>query len=341
MSQKRHHWYKRFSADALNGKIGLNLEQKGLYDTLIDLCYDRRGPVPDDTDDAERELAHLAGCSRRLFRVVRDQLIAKEKVFRMPDGRLMVRGFRLNSDSFRAPFEPGSAGFRVSNPDRKERENTPNGTPIQDKTMSSPNSGGHEDATQRLESRKLESNRRVDFVKRLLEAIGTPYDPQEHGNWGHILLKMLEENRLDFDKHVLPAVKGRVARGLRIKPKTPLFFLDNAIEVAQMTGADKTKVSATTSPPPEPMTGRQWDKALKRFLEVGIWVSPGPSPLFLACSAPPALLEPMRAQWLAQGNHPVYADRDCNFPWAPMAGSRGMGSSLFPEAIPVEAKGSK
>jgi len=70
-------WYKRNTQDALDGMIVLTLEERGAYNTLLDLMYQRGGNLPDDA----RWLAGWMGCSLRKWASLRASLIAKGKIF--------------------------------------------------------------------------------------------------------------------------------------------------------------------------------------------------------------------------------------------------------------------
>lgn len=339
---KKFPWYKRYASDALTGKLGLDPAQKGVYDTLIDLCYDRNSAIVDD----DVELARLCGCSRRLYRALRDQLIEKGKVWREPDGRLMVKGFRRGSDTFRGDFEENSTPENRLKIGRKSDESRPKSTAPDGKTNAY---GGITPSRARAQGQSPESrvqNPPVarfknlvdlgDLTRRLCAELGEPWDPKgERGNWPSLLGKMLEENELDFENDLLPAVRARMSRPISVRIRTPLFFRQEAIAIAQ----DRNRTAFTTptvQDAEDVTTPRKWQKAITRFLECGIWIGPGPSPLSPACKAPDDLLDVCRMAWTTQGNHPVYADADGNFPWKPKEGSRGMGSDIFPEAKPVE-----
>jgi uncharacterized protein YdaU (DUF1376 family) len=64
--------------------MGLTLEERGAYTTILDLIYDRGGPLPDN----ERLVAGYLEISTRMYRTVRDSLIAKGKLHRTPEGDL-------------------------------------------------------------------------------------------------------------------------------------------------------------------------------------------------------------------------------------------------------------
>lgn len=77
-------WYKRDPDAALAGMIGLTLEERAIYNTVIDLLYSRDGDLP--TED--EFFARACGCRPQLWRRVRDSLIAKGKLHYKTDGKL-------------------------------------------------------------------------------------------------------------------------------------------------------------------------------------------------------------------------------------------------------------
>lgn len=71
------HWHPREHAKALRGMQMLTLEERGAYNTALDLIYDREGPIPDDA----RWLAGWMGVSVRKWSAIRAALIVKGKLF--------------------------------------------------------------------------------------------------------------------------------------------------------------------------------------------------------------------------------------------------------------------
>lgn len=69
------------------GMLGLTMEERGAYNTLIDLLYARDGDVPND----DYFMARAQQCRPHRWRRVRDSLIAKGKVHITPDGKLMTK----------------------------------------------------------------------------------------------------------------------------------------------------------------------------------------------------------------------------------------------------------
>lgn len=109
----RDHFYKRDPALARRGKRGLTLEEKAVYDEIIDLTYEfGRAPV----NDPER-MAHACECHKRVFVRVRDQLVQKGRIA-IVDGRLVdERSLELLAEraaEHQQAVENGSVGGRKS-----------------------------------------------------------------------------------------------------------------------------------------------------------------------------------------------------------------------------------
>ena len=76
-------WYKRDPDAALNGMFELTLEERGAYNTVLDLIYSRDGSCPDDG-------RYIAGCLRvdlRVWRRLRKRLVGLGKLYEK-DGNL-------------------------------------------------------------------------------------------------------------------------------------------------------------------------------------------------------------------------------------------------------------
>lgn len=70
-------WYKRFPADFIAGTLQLSLEEKGAYSMILDLIYDRGGPIPDDS----QWIARVCGCSVRRWNQIKEKLISENKIY--------------------------------------------------------------------------------------------------------------------------------------------------------------------------------------------------------------------------------------------------------------------
>lgn len=79
-------FYKRDPDAALAGMAELTLQERGAYNTILDLLYSRDGIVPDDDDLLRRVL----GCHRREWIAVKGRLMAKGKIW-IEDGYLRAK----------------------------------------------------------------------------------------------------------------------------------------------------------------------------------------------------------------------------------------------------------
>lgn len=78
-------WYRRFPSNFIHGTIGYTLEQRGAYSTVLDMIYDRGGPIHDDA----HHIAGVLNCSVRKWGMLRTKFIADGKLLVLADGRLM------------------------------------------------------------------------------------------------------------------------------------------------------------------------------------------------------------------------------------------------------------
>lgn len=70
-------WYKRDPDAALAGMAELTLEEKGAYNTVLDLIYSTAGNLRDD----ERFIAGWLRCDVRVWRRIRQRLIDLQKLY--------------------------------------------------------------------------------------------------------------------------------------------------------------------------------------------------------------------------------------------------------------------
>ena len=76
-------WYKRYPSDFISGTLHLTLEQKGAYSIILDMIYDRGGPIEDNS----QHIARVCGCSTRKWNQIRERLIEADKIT-VADGRI-------------------------------------------------------------------------------------------------------------------------------------------------------------------------------------------------------------------------------------------------------------
>jgi uncharacterized protein YdaU (DUF1376 family) len=76
-------WYKRDPDAALGGMFELTLEERGAYNTVLDLIYARSGHLPDD----DGFLAGWMRCDRRIWKRIKARLIELGKIY-IVDGEI-------------------------------------------------------------------------------------------------------------------------------------------------------------------------------------------------------------------------------------------------------------
>lgn len=79
---KRENFYRRDPSDALAGMVGMSLEERGVYNTVIDLLYSTWRPV----EDSRQFIAGWCGCAVQKLNPILDRLIARGKLIRFEEG---------------------------------------------------------------------------------------------------------------------------------------------------------------------------------------------------------------------------------------------------------------
>lgn len=121
-------YHKRYHSDALAGFMPLTLEERGAYQTLLDMMYDRGGPLL----DSERLLAGYMNCSVRKWRALRAILIEKGKISINEEG-LITNGraekeIENTAKTSRTLAEAGAKGGRArAENEKKGNENNGSG----------------------------------------------------------------------------------------------------------------------------------------------------------------------------------------------------------------------
>lgn len=95
-------WYKRDPSAALNGMMELTLEERGAYNTVLDLIYSRDGNLPDD----DRFIAGWLMVDVRVWKRIKSKLLDREKLF-VEGGKL--RNARADEEVLAALGRVGSA----------------------------------------------------------------------------------------------------------------------------------------------------------------------------------------------------------------------------------------
>lgn len=121
-------YHKRYHSDALAGMMPLTLEERGAYNTLLDMIYDRGGPLIDN----ERLLAGYMNCSIRKWRQIRESLLAKRKIAIDRDGcianRRAQKEIENTTKTHRKLIEAGAKGGRArAENEKKDNEDNESG----------------------------------------------------------------------------------------------------------------------------------------------------------------------------------------------------------------------
>jgi uncharacterized protein YdaU (DUF1376 family) len=125
-------WHPREHRKALDGMLMLTLEERGAYNTCLDLIYDREGPIPDDA----RWLSGWMGVTPRKWAAIRAALIVKGKLYEIAvDAAACLMNKRAaieienQSERSRKLSENGARGGRKSAETRTKANE--NNTPVE------------------------------------------------------------------------------------------------------------------------------------------------------------------------------------------------------------------
>jgi uncharacterized protein YdaU (DUF1376 family) len=115
-------WYKHDPNAALAGMMGLTVEERGAYYTLIDVFYERDGHVPDD----DYLMSRILGCNPRTWRRLKLALFQKQKVT-VTDGLLVPnRGeYTLNEARMFSERQANRARTRWERTGKVNKNNNP------------------------------------------------------------------------------------------------------------------------------------------------------------------------------------------------------------------------
>lgn len=214
-------YHKRYHSDALAGMMPLTLEERGAYNTLLDLIYDRGGPLIDN----ERLLAGYMNCSTRKWRQLRADLIAKGKIYINADGLIANTRARKEIESqsktHRKLIESGAKGGRT----RAENEKKTN--EINESAQASLGEGLSNPSTiARVSEARSQKNRESsptshmlpDDVRSIMVEGGFVSPPPDVG-----LLRAWYEAGATLEQDILPTVRAVRARLSKAPFKLKVF----------------------------------------------------------------------------------------------------------------------
>lgn len=91
---KRENFYRRNPSDALSGMVGLTLEERGVYNTIVDLLYLTWRPL----EDSRAYIANHCGCAVQKLNPIIERLIGKGKLIRFEEGGISYLSNRRFED---------------------------------------------------------------------------------------------------------------------------------------------------------------------------------------------------------------------------------------------------
>jgi uncharacterized protein YdaU (DUF1376 family) len=123
-------WYKRDTTAALDGMRCLTLEERGAYNTILDLIYDREGDLPDD----DRFIAGWLGCHTAVWRRIKVHLVALRKIS-VVDGVITNHRAEKELSTRRVLVESSASSGRLGAKKRWRNKETQIGYPIATQTQ--------------------------------------------------------------------------------------------------------------------------------------------------------------------------------------------------------------
>lgn len=212
-------WYKRYGSDFITGTIGMTLEEKGAYSILLDLIYDRQGPVPDEP----RTIAGICGCSVRKWNTIRARLIDLGKIYAhdgMISNKRADKEVKKGAKERRERSESGVKGAQKREKNKVDNNQNNNLAEKQLKHSQKPEARSQIPDTRSSNSivptvspRAREGPALGEMLDAMLEAGGPALDRVNRHQWQELdrPLRWLEEG-CDLWLDVIPTIRRLAAR---------------------------------------------------------------------------------------------------------------------------------
>lgn len=243
-------YHKRYHGDALTGFMALSLEERGAYQTLLDMIYDRGGPLIDN----ERLLAGYMNCSTRKWRQLREQLIEKGKICLTRDGLISNSRARKEienaSKTQRKLIEAGAKGGRTRADNEKKGNENSETDQASLKPASSDAQAIRADSRSQIPEREERTPKPPSLpadVRSVMEEGGFVSPPPDLG-----MLRDWYEAGATLDQDILPCihqVRSRLSKApfklkvfdgaIREKLATDAAEIEHLRKVARRNGADE------------------------------------------------------------------------------------------------------
>lgn len=189
---KRENFYRRDPGAALAGMAGMSLEERGVYNTVIDLLYLTWRPV----EDKASYIAGHCGCAVQKLNPILERLIASEKLVRFIEGKQSY----ISNDAFErerravkgAPnTQSGRASVEEKSPSVEEKSAGVGGNPHGCEDEHAQNQPL--EALDRVDKSRVEEEKPPNPLKGDEEQFGqalAAYPPRGLENIGHRKLRM-------------------------------------------------------------------------------------------------------------------------------------------------------
>lgn len=298
-------FYKRDPNAALAGMADLTLQERGAYNTILDLLYSRDGILPDDDEMIRRTM----GCHGNEWRSVKTKLIDKKKLW-IEDGYLKANrvdsvlkeaGNFSETQRIRAGKRWEKEGISPSNPKKREQ--------IQPQENAKAGIANIAIATATPIAKVVTSDLR--WTSKISQALGyditnlEPPKPLRFVTTGQELIAA----GVDVELDLVPVIAEKRQKGA-IPPnlKSLNWFRDAAIERKNARELLAQVADEIANAPFEDATEKGWNDRLRAWCDCGSWKPAyGPKPRSGECRAPAAILARWTRAWNDQGGHPAGA----------------------------------
>lgn len=279
-------FYKRDPDRALAGMAELTFEQRGAYNSLLDLLYSRDGNLPDD----DERVARMLSCNKREWVRLKKALVDLGKVW-VKDGKIGAK--RVQETINEATEFSNKQRSNVSRRwEKAEKPQENNERDIPDGNSKPLRSGNTSTPTATPKGREEERRPAAAWAweKDLFAVEGVKGSGLELSPYGAMV--QLHHDGYDLNSEVLPLVRRDIAKAIEQGRSNRLSWttIANRVrEARQDAHAARTKVNGhqTLAPPID------WERRLNVARRTNQWDTKwGPYPNQPGCLVPAALLLP-------------------------------------------------
>jgi uncharacterized protein YdaU (DUF1376 family) len=293
-------FYKRDPDRALAGMAELTFEQRGAYNSLLDLLYSRDGEVPDD----DERVARMLSCNKREWVRLKKSLIELGKVW-VKSGKIGAKRVQetINEATEFSNKQRSNVSKRWVKP---EKPHDNNDVAIPDGNSTARQSGNTSTPTATptptiLPPKGGEDAKPEDFPTMPAALQRRPFEAWETALFAiegvkgssleisayHAMVAIMQEG-YDLHAEVLPIVKADVARAIQQGRANRLSWATIARKIREAREQGKA-----IAPPPQPVTDAKWGDRLTFARQTQTWDAKwGPYPNQPGCLAPAALVSP-------------------------------------------------